>query len=324
MRSLGHGPIYLIRHSWKKWIIIKGREHISALSINNSFSSGFAQRDPAIPFVIKFCMSIVCVSVVLCLFLFFFLFFLYFMLTHNWSTIHSLQITFNRNQYVVSECVNNTVIYCITNMPDTLLLDTSKWHWHTAHYLLNVSHQLVDYTHSSAHYAVHSNSYIATAADCLATAAKTSRGVHRVFQMTPFLFTNAFYDFFSFMSVAPVFITMKLSLTVVFSISCPQISAPYLMWQWPETVQQSAANWATQTPAGCPGIPPLYARPGTPRNSPPSCLTRREGAWDAWQTGAPGWVARSTGRAFRPPAVPIPAAVMTPVRTAPWRRCPWV
>lgn len=116
-----------------------------------------------------------------------------------------------------------------------------------------------------------------------------------------------------------------LSLTVPFPLTCPQISAPSRTWPWPGTARRSAVNWATRMLAGCRGIPRQYAaRPGTPRNSPPSCLTRREGAWDAWQTGAPGWAARTTGHGSRPPAVPIPTVVTTPIRTAPWRRCPWV
>lgn len=275
-------------------MIIKGRELISALSINSLFNNSFVQREPAI----NQYMSTVCVC--MCVFVRPCLLFLFVR-----CVIEIKTLLFNTIQRYIQGYQ--------TNCCWTLLSDTD-----TACHLLNVSHQLPACTHGSAHYTLHSNSYIATAADCLATAAKTSRGVHGVFQMTPFLFTNAFYDFFFSM----LFRSISTSPVGIFSLSCPQISAPSLMWRWPETAQMSAVNWATQTPAGCPGIPPPFARPGTSRNCPPSCLTRKEGAWDAWQTGAPGWAARSTGHASHPRAVPIPTVVTTPVRTAPWRRCP--
>lgn len=228
-----------------------------------------------------------------------------------WHVIEIKTLLFNAIQYSDTVLQGYQMNCCWTHLSDT----------DTARHLLNVSHQLVDSTHGSAHYTLHSNSYIATAADCLATAAKMlgGGGVSWGVSDDTISVHKCLLRFFFWM----LFRSIWSSLMGLFSLSRPQISAPSLTWRWPETAQMSAANWATQMPAGCLGIPPPYARPGTPRNSPPSCLTRKEGAWDAWQTGAPGWAARSTGHASHPRAVPIPTVVTTPVRTAPWRRCPW-
>lgn len=137
----------------------------------------------------------------------------------------------HRNQCIAASCFSNTVIQAYqTNCCWTLLSDTD-----TARHLLNVSHQPMDCTHDSAHYTLHSNCYIATASDCLATAAKTSRGrgVHGVFQMTPFLFANAFLRFFVCLFVC-VFLPITSiggSLMGLLFLSHLQISAPSLTWQ---------------------------------------------------------------------------------------------